>query len=185
MLDRADVDTDQIIPKQFLKRIERSGYGEFLFFDWMKDPDFELHRPEYEGAQILVAGRNFGCGSSREHAAWALEDYGFRAILAPSYSDIFRSNAVKSGLAPLELPEDELDADQGRARRAQRADRRPRGAGDHAPGRPAHPDRARRVRARDAGPRPRRHRADAAPRGADRRLRGGDAGAVRHDRATG
>jgi 3-isopropylmalate/(R)-2-methylmalate dehydratase small subunit len=108
VLDRADVDTDQIIPKQFLKRIERSGYGEFLFFDWMKDPDFELRRPEYEGAEILVAGRNFGCGSSREHAAWALEDYGFRAILAPSYSDIFRSNAVKSGLAPIELPEAEL-----------------------------------------------------------------------------
>jgi 3-isopropylmalate/(R)-2-methylmalate dehydratase small subunit len=105
VLDRADVDTDQIIPKQFLKRIERSGYGEFLFFDWMKDPNFELHLPAYEGAQILIAGRNFGCGSSREHAAWALEDYGFRAILAPSYSDIFRSNAVKSGLAPIELSE--------------------------------------------------------------------------------
>ncbi len=105
ILDRADVDTDQIIPKQFLKRIERSGYGEFLFFDWMKDPEFELHRPEYEGAQILIAGRNFGCGSSREHAAWALEDYGFRVVLAPSYSDIFRSNAVKSGLAPIELSE--------------------------------------------------------------------------------
>src|SRR5581483_4178597 len=75
VLDRPDVDTDQIIPKQFLKRIERAGYGEFLFFDWMKDPDFELHR--YPGASILVAGRNFGCGSSREHAAWALEDHGF------------------------------------------------------------------------------------------------------------
>jgi 3-isopropylmalate/(R)-2-methylmalate dehydratase small subunit len=108
VLDRADVDTDQIIPKQFLKRIERSGYGEFLFFDWMKQPDFELRRSEYEGAQILLAGRNFGCGSSREHAAWALEDYGFRAILAPSYGDIFRSNAVKTGLAPIELPEDAL-----------------------------------------------------------------------------
>jgi 3-isopropylmalate/(R)-2-methylmalate dehydratase small subunit len=108
VLDRADVDTDQIIPKQFLKRIERSGYGEFLFFDWMKDPQFELRRPEYEGAEILIAGRNFGCGSSREHAAWALEDYGFRAILAPSYSDIFRTNAVKTGLAPIELPEGEL-----------------------------------------------------------------------------
>ena len=108
VLDRADVDTDQIIPKQFLKRIERSGYGEFLFFDWMKDPAFELHRPEYEGAQILITGRNFGCGSSREHAAWALEDYGFRAVLAPSFGDIFRSNAVKSGLLPLELPEDVL-----------------------------------------------------------------------------
>jgi 3-isopropylmalate/(R)-2-methylmalate dehydratase small subunit len=109
VLDRADVDTDQIIPKQFLKRIERSGYGEFLFYDWMKDPAFELHRPEYQGAEILVAGRNFACGSSREHAAWALEDYGFRAILAPSFSDIFRSNALKSGLAPLELTEAELD----------------------------------------------------------------------------
>jgi 3-isopropylmalate/(R)-2-methylmalate dehydratase small subunit len=109
VLDRADVDTDQIIPKQFLKRIERSGYGEFLFYDWMKDSAFELHKPEYQGAEILVAGRNFACGSSREHAAWALEDYGFRAILAPSFSDIFRSNAVKSGLAPLEVPEAELD----------------------------------------------------------------------------
>jgi 3-isopropylmalate/(R)-2-methylmalate dehydratase small subunit len=103
ILDRADVDTDQIIPKQFLKRIERSGYGEFLFFDWMKDPGFELHKPEYAGAEILIGGKNFACGSSREHAAWALEDYGFRVILAPSYSDIFRSNAVKSGLAPIEL----------------------------------------------------------------------------------
>jgi 3-isopropylmalate/(R)-2-methylmalate dehydratase small subunit len=108
VLDRVDVDTDQIIPKQFLKRIERSGYGEFLFFEWMKDPDFELNRPEYAGAQVLIAGRNFACGSSREHAAWALEDYGFRAILAPSYSDIFRSNAVKTGLAPIEVPEEQL-----------------------------------------------------------------------------
>jgi 3-isopropylmalate/(R)-2-methylmalate dehydratase small subunit len=109
VIDRADVDTDQIIPKQFLKRIERSGYGEFLFFDWMKDPAFELHRPEYEGATILVAGRNFGCGSSREHAAWALEDYGFRFVLAPSFGDIFHTNSIKSGLAPIELPEPELD----------------------------------------------------------------------------
>jgi 3-isopropylmalate/(R)-2-methylmalate dehydratase small subunit len=108
ILDRPDVDTDQIIPKQFLKRIERSGYGEFLFFDWMKDPEFELNRAENMDAEILIAGRNFGCGSSREHAAWALEDYGFRAVLAPSYSDIFRSNAVKTGLAPIELPEAEL-----------------------------------------------------------------------------
>ena len=99
VLDRADVDTDQIIPKQFLKRIERSGYGEFLFFDWMKDPSFELHR--YPGASILLAGRNFGCGSSREHAAWALEDYGFRVVLAPSFGDIFRQNAINSGLAPI------------------------------------------------------------------------------------
>jgi len=108
VIDRVDVDTDQIIPKQFLKRIERAGYGEFLFFDWMKDPAFELHRPEYDGAQILVAGRNFGCGSSREHAAWALDDYGFRVVLAPSFGDIFRTNAVKTGLAPIVLGADEL-----------------------------------------------------------------------------
>jgi len=99
VLDRADVDTDQIIPKQFLKRIERSGYGEFLFYDWMQDPGFELHATP--GASILLTGRNFGCGSSREHAAWALEDYGFRAVLAPSFGDIFRTNAVNSGLAPV------------------------------------------------------------------------------------
>ena len=109
ILDRPDVDTDQIIPKQFLKRIERSGYGEFLFFDWAKDPDFELRRPEYEGAQILVAGRNFGCGSSREHAAWALEDAGFRVVLAPSFGDIFRTNATKTGMAPIVLAEDDLE----------------------------------------------------------------------------
>src|SRR5581483_11753368 len=108
VLDRADVDTDQIIPKQFLKRIERTGYGEFLFYDWMKDPNFELHNPEYEGAEILIAGENFGCGSSREHAVWALEDRGFRVVLAPSFGDIFRSNAVKVGLAPIALPEDAL-----------------------------------------------------------------------------
>ena len=118
VLDRADVDTDQIIPKQFLKRIERTGYGEFLFFDWMKDPDFELHR--YPGASILLAGPNFGCGSSREHAAWALEDYGFDVVIAPSFGDIFRTNAVNTGLAPIALPaehiaqlrgEDELTVD--------------------------------------------------------------------------
>jgi len=108
VLDRADVDTDQIIPKQFLKRIERTGYGEFLFHDWMADPAFELQRPEYEGAAILVAGRNFGCGSSREHAAWALEDYGFRVVLAPSFGDIFRTNALKTGLAPIVLGPEEL-----------------------------------------------------------------------------
>jgi 3-isopropylmalate/(R)-2-methylmalate dehydratase small subunit len=106
VLDRADVDTDQIIPKQFLKRIERAGYGEFLFFDWMKDPDFELHR--YPGASILLAGPNFGCGSSREHAAWALDDHGFRVVLAPSFGDIFRQNALNSGLAPVALGSDEL-----------------------------------------------------------------------------
>jgi len=97
-LDRADVDTDQIIPKQFLKRIERTGFGEFLFYDWRKEPDFEL--PENP---ILVTGRNFGCGSSREHAPWALNDFGFRAIIAPSFADIFRSNCTKIGLLPVVL----------------------------------------------------------------------------------
>jgi 3-isopropylmalate/(R)-2-methylmalate dehydratase small subunit len=109
VLDRADVDTDQIIPKQFLKRIERTGYGEFLFFDWMKDPDFELHRPEAQGASILIAGRNFGSGSSREHAPWALEDYGFRALLASSFGDIFHTNCIKTGIAPIELALAELE----------------------------------------------------------------------------
>jgi 3-isopropylmalate/(R)-2-methylmalate dehydratase small subunit len=104
-LDRADVDTDQIIPKQFLKRIERTGFGEFLFFDWRKDDDFPLNRPEYAGAQILIAERNFGCGSSREHAPWALEDYGFRAVIAPSLADIFRTNCTKIGLLPVVLTE--------------------------------------------------------------------------------
>ena len=103
VLDRADVDTDQIMPKQFLKRIERTGYGQFLFFDWRKDPGFELNRPEAAGAKILVAGRNFGCGSSREHAAWGLQDYGFEAIVAPSFGDIFRQNALKIGLLPIQL----------------------------------------------------------------------------------
>jgi 3-isopropylmalate/(R)-2-methylmalate dehydratase small subunit len=108
VLDRADVDTDQIIPKQFLKRIERSGYGEFLFFDWREDPAFELNRPEYEGAKILLAGRNFGCGSSREHAAWALQDYGFEVVIAPSFGDIFASNAAQIGLVVITLPEEEV-----------------------------------------------------------------------------
>jgi len=110
VLDRADVDTDQIIPKQFLKRIERTGYGEFLFFDWMKEPDFELRRPEFAGAQILLAGRNFGCGSSREHAAWALQDYGFDVVIAPSFGDIFRTNALKIGLVPIALEAEEVRA---------------------------------------------------------------------------
>jgi 3-isopropylmalate/(R)-2-methylmalate dehydratase small subunit len=110
VLDRADVDTDQIIPKQFLKRIERTGYGEYLFYDWMQDPEFELRRPAYAGAVVLISGSNFGCGSSREHAAWALDDYGFRAVLAPSFGDIFRTNAVKTGLAPIGLPAEDLEA---------------------------------------------------------------------------
>ena len=105
VLDRADVDTDQIIPKQFLKRIERTGFGEFLFWDWAKQPDFPLNRPEFQSAPILAAGRNFGSGSSREHAPWALQDYGYEAIVAPSFSDIFYSNCTKIGLLPVELPE--------------------------------------------------------------------------------
>jgi 3-isopropylmalate/(R)-2-methylmalate dehydratase small subunit len=108
VLDRADVDTDQIVPKQFLKRIERTGFGEFLFFDWAKDPDFELNRPEADGARILLTGRNFGCGSSREHAAWALQDYGFEVIVAPSFGDIFRTNSLKIGLLPVVLPEHQV-----------------------------------------------------------------------------
>ena len=105
-LDRANVDTDQIIPKQFLKRIERSGFGPFLFADWRRnDPDFVLNRPEYEGASVLVTGPNFGCGSSREHAPWSLQDAGFRAIIAPGFADIFRSNCLKIGLLPVQLPE--------------------------------------------------------------------------------
>jgi 3-isopropylmalate/(R)-2-methylmalate dehydratase small subunit len=105
VLMRDDVDTDQIIPKQFLKRVERSGFGEFLFYDWAKEPDWELPH-----TQILVSGRNFGCGSSREHAPWALEDYGFRAIIAPSFADIFKSNCTKIGLLPVELSEDDVRA---------------------------------------------------------------------------
>ena len=104
-LDRANVDTDQIVPKQFLKRIERSGFGEFLFWDWFREPGFPLNRIEFHGAPILAAGRNFGSGSSREHAAWALQDYGYQAVVAPSLSDIFRSNCTKIGLLPVELPE--------------------------------------------------------------------------------
>jgi 3-isopropylmalate/(R)-2-methylmalate dehydratase small subunit len=104
VLDRPDVDTDQIIPKQFLKRIERTGYGEFLFYDWRQDPDFELNRPEFDGAKILLTGRNFGSGSSREHAGWALQDYGFEVVVAPSFGDIFFSNSVQIGLVPVTLP---------------------------------------------------------------------------------
>jgi 3-isopropylmalate/(R)-2-methylmalate dehydratase small subunit len=110
VLDRADVDTDQIMPKQFLKRIERTGFGEFLFFDWMKDPGFELRRPEYAGARVLVTGRNFGSGSSREHAPWGLQEYGFDVIVAPSFADIFRGNCIKIGLLPVVLAADEVKA---------------------------------------------------------------------------
>jgi 3-isopropylmalate/(R)-2-methylmalate dehydratase small subunit len=108
VLDRPDVDTDQIIPKQFLKRIERTGWADGLFFDWRKDPDFELNNPAYAGAKILLAGRNFGCGSSREHAPWALQDSGFEVIVASSFADIFVSNCVKTGLVPVVLPPEDV-----------------------------------------------------------------------------
>jgi 3-isopropylmalate/(R)-2-methylmalate dehydratase small subunit len=114
-MNRSNVDTDQIIPKQFLKRIERTGFGQFLFFDWRflddgsPNPEFELNRPEAEGASILLARRNFGCGSSREHAPWALADYGFRVIIAPSFADIFYNNCFKNGILPIRLEEDVVD----------------------------------------------------------------------------
>jgi 3-isopropylmalate/(R)-2-methylmalate dehydratase small subunit len=116
VLDRADVDTDQIVPKQFLKRIERTGFGEFLFFDWRYDEngeprrDFELNDPAAAGARILIAGANFGCGSSREHAAWALQDYGFEVVIASSFGDIFTTNCLKIGLVPIVLPPVEVAA---------------------------------------------------------------------------
>jgi 3-isopropylmalate/(R)-2-methylmalate dehydratase small subunit len=114
-IDRANIDTDQIIPKQFLKRIERTGFGKFLFYDWRyidgekPNPDFELNRPENEGATILVANENFGCGSSREHAPWALQDYGFKSIIAPSFADIFYSNCLKNGLLPIRLAKQDVE----------------------------------------------------------------------------
>lgn len=114
-LDLPNVDTDQIIPKQFLKRIERTGFGKFLFFDWRylddgtDNPEFVLNRPEYKGASVLLTRRNFGCGSSREHAPWSLEDYGFRAILAPSFADIFYNNCFKNGMLPIRLDESVIE----------------------------------------------------------------------------
>jgi 3-isopropylmalate/(R)-2-methylmalate dehydratase small subunit len=108
VLKRSDVDTDQIIPKQFLKRVERTGFGEFLFYDWAKEPGWDL-----DPNPILVTGRNFGCGSSREHAPWALEDFGFKAIVAPSFADIFYSNCTKIGLLPVPIPEVEVEALMG------------------------------------------------------------------------
>jgi 3-isopropylmalate/(R)-2-methylmalate dehydratase small subunit len=113
-LDRVNVDTDQIIPKQFLKRIERTGYGQFLFYDWRlnedgsPNPDFELNAPQFKGASILLTRDNFGCGSSREHAPWALLDYGFHSILAPSFADIFYNNCFKNGMLPVRLPQDQI-----------------------------------------------------------------------------
>ncbi len=115
VMDRANVDTDQIIPKQFLKRIERTGFGQFLFQDWRRledgsdNPDFELNKPRFRGATILLARRNFGCGSSREHAPWALEDFGFRALIAPSFADIFYNNCFKNGLLPVRLDEAQVE----------------------------------------------------------------------------
>ena len=113
-LDRVNVDTDQIIPKQFLKRVEKTGFGQFVFYDWrfspdgQKNPDFVLHEPRYEGASILVAGKNFGCGSSREHAVWALADFGFRAVISSSFADIFANNSTKNGFLTVRLGDDEL-----------------------------------------------------------------------------
>jgi len=122
VLDRPNVDTDQIIPKQFLKRVERTGFGEFLFHDWrflpngQPDPAFQLNESRYHGASILIAGKNFGCGSSREHAPWALADYGFRAIIAPSFADIFANNCLKNGLLPVVLTDAEVSELTRRAR---------------------------------------------------------------------
>jgi 3-isopropylmalate/(R)-2-methylmalate dehydratase small subunit len=113
-LDRANIDTDQIIPKQFLKRIERTGFGQFLFYDWRfrpdgkADPEFVLNQPRYRGASVLIAGKNFGCGSSREHAPWALADYGFRAVIAPHFADIFAGNSAKNGIVLAALPEEQV-----------------------------------------------------------------------------
>lgn len=113
-LDRVNVDTDQIIPKQFLKRIEKTGFGQFVFYDWRfgvdgkKNPDFVLHEPRYEGASVLVAGKNFGCGSSREHAVWALADFGFKAVISSSFADIFANNSTKNGFLTVKLTEDEV-----------------------------------------------------------------------------
>ena len=121
-LDRSNIDTDQIIPKQFLKRIERTGYGEFLFYDWRyandgsSEPGFVLNQPRYAGASILVTGKNFGCGSSREHAAWALLDYGFRVVIAPTFADIFNTNAGNNGIVLVKLSESDIDTLLNRAK---------------------------------------------------------------------
>jgi len=123
LLDLPNVDTDQIIPKQFLKRIERTGFGQFLFYDWrfsdgiQLNPDFEMNHDRYRGAKILVTRANFGCGSSREHAPWALEDYGFRSIIAPSFADIFYNNCFKNGMLPIQLREEQVEQIFQRVRR--------------------------------------------------------------------
>jgi 3-isopropylmalate/(R)-2-methylmalate dehydratase small subunit len=113
----SDVDTDQIVPSDALKRIERTGFGQFLFSEWREDPDFVINRPEHEGAVVLLAGENFGCGSSREHAPWALQDYGFGAIIAPSFADIFRNNCAKIGLLAIQLSEETVKKLLGAARK--------------------------------------------------------------------
>jgi len=120
-LDRVNVDTDQIIPKQFLKRIEKTGFGQFLFYDWRfsadgnKNPDFVLHEPRYDGTSVLVAGKNFGCGSSREHAVWALADFGFRAVISSSFADIFANNSTKNGFLTVKLTDDQVSTVMKRA----------------------------------------------------------------------
>ena len=109
-LNMSNVDTDQIMPKQFLKRVERSGYGEFLFYDWKKEPDFPLNNEAYQGSKVLVAGDNFGTGSSREHAPWGLQDWGFDAIISTKFADIFRLNSINIGLVPIETSQENVDA---------------------------------------------------------------------------
>jgi len=109
-LPRADIDTDQIIPSDWLKRVERTGFGQGLFSEWREDPQFVLNQPQYKGAEILIAGANFGIGSSREHAVWALMDYGFRAVISPRFGDIFRNNSIKNGLLPVTLPQETVDS---------------------------------------------------------------------------
>ena len=163
VLDRNDVDTDQIIPKQFLKRVERTGFGEFLFYDWAKQPGWDLPRNP-----ILATGRNFGCGSSREHAPWALEDYGFEAVIAPSFADIFYSNCTKIGLLPVELAEHEVRGVMG-AGHASIDPGRPGGVLDRRRGDVRDRPRAEAQAARG----PRRHRRDSPAAGRDRPLRGG------------
>ena len=176
-----NVDTDQIIPKQFLKRVERTGFGQFLFFDWRfledgsPNPDFVLNRPGYAGASILVAGRNFGSGSSREHAPWALLDYGFRCVIAPSFADIFYSNCFQNGILPVTLPEEAVARLIANAQErpgydvtvdldARRVMRQYGRRGREFPNRPIPPVLS--------DERPRRDRAHAATRGRDHRLRG-------------
>ena len=180
VLDRPDIDTDQIIPKQFLKGIGRTGYGQYAFFDWRFDdqglerPGFELNQPQFAGARILLTGRNFGSGSSREHAVWALQDYGFDVVIAPSFGDIFRSNAAKVGLVVVQLPEEQVkelmesvDLDRGSELTVDLEALTVTHAGWTAD--PVH---VRRVDPLQAPERPRRHRPDPPPRSRDRRLRG-------------